>query len=101
MQKQIQRITIKTWDSMMDVKRELWLNSMYTKKIRTPAIINIAFLVLLLLPLIIGVWVYKASAKPLVIQCQDSFIWYEYNPKLEKRCRTLWTLWTKQILNNK
>lgn len=32
--------------------------------------------------------------------CQKSFIGYEYNPKLENRCRALWTEWTRQILNN-
>lgn len=34
------------------------------------------------------------------IICQKSFIGYEYNPRLEIRCRGLWTEWTRQILNN-
>jgi len=31
--------------------------------------------------------------------CNDAFIWVEYNPKLEKRCRGLWTAWTNEIKN--
>ena len=69
---------------------------MYTKTIKTPLIVQLTFLAFVLVmmsPFII----YVANANPLVTQCQNSFIWYEYNPKLEKKCRPLWTLWTNEI----
>ena len=32
--------------------------------------------------------------------CEKWYIGYEYNPKLDKKCRILWNMWTKQILSN-
>ena len=82
-------------------------NYMYKSKqiqklaVRTPRIVQITFLAILLLPLLFAYWVYEASAASVrdnrTVQCQNAFIWYEYNPKLEKVCRNKWTLWSNQI----
>lgn len=77
---------------------------MKTKTVRTPAIINIAFFALLILPILVFLSIKQVSASTVTIQCQNAFIWYEYNPKLETQCRWKWNFWTRQIkksYNNK
>lgn len=57
------------------------------KTIRTPAIINIAFFACLILPILVFLSIKQVSASTVTVQCQNAFIGYEYNPKLEKKCR--------------
>ncbi len=43
---------------------------------------------------------YKVLYLPRTQQiCNDNMYWVEYNPKLEKRCRILWTEWVNEMGN--
>lgn len=80
---------------------KITITNMYTKTIKTPLRVNLAFLFLLILPLLVMYWIGKASAATVrdfrTVQCQNAFIGYEYNPKLETQCRWKWNFWTRNI----
>ncbi len=76
---------------------------MQTKTIKTPAIINIAFLTLLILPILVFLSIKQVSASPVKISynyCDkvyyDTFVW-QVNPKYDRICRNRWIYLTNQI----
>lgn len=68
--------------------------------------------IMVLVALLLGCYgIEKLSAKPFYYNqgwlpprthqvCNDAFIGYEYQPRLEKRCRVLWNAWTGEINNS-
>jgi hypothetical protein len=73
------------------------------KTIRTPAIINIAFLALLILPILVFLSIKQVSASPVKISynvCDkvyyDTFVW-QVNPKYEKMCRNRFQFLTNKL----
>lgn len=70
----------------------------------TPIGINILFALIISIGAIILLLHYsitQAYYSPILIKnCEQSFIGYEYQPRLEKPCRPLWINWTNQIKNN-
>lgn len=81
--------------------------NIHKKRLIVTAIITFAAITIVFACLSID----KASAKPFYYNqgwlpprthqiCNDAFIGYEYQHRLEKRCQILWDSWTKEILSN-
>jgi len=70
--------------------------------VRKPAtLINVAYFNMLLIGALVTALAYSVNEGNAMTNlervCQKSFIGYNYNPKLEKRCGKLWTQWTQEI----
>ena len=72
---------------------------MKTKTVRTPAIINIAFFTLLILPILVFLSIKQVSASPLDSYCERQFeqsMRYKISPLAYKKCQSRFDIKTNE-----